>query len=448
MSTSDPTAQNWTFPLNGPTASSTSDEQHCCETGAITIETWSKVLQICVTVFVSLMGIFSNTVVLMSIVWIESRDILKHSVCILAVNLAIVDLTVAGLCQPLLAVSMGINEWPFIELESCIFFGNLDDFCAIVSNITVATIAANHFLKLHNDIIHSVIFTARNAIIFCVCLWIFAATMLAVPFMMDKDAMLNYDARVSHCVVDRTAFSGWYIALLVTAAYIAPFGTLVFCYTGVYLILKRAIAKFRQKNTEQRQRYENSDTVILQMTMGKQKKKCTRTIVLMLMVYFLTNVFNVIYFIAYQVNCTWIPDHVYRVGVLMSSCRPAVNPFIYVWRHPAFAHRVSAVLRCRFSDDKHMFADIFVVAQAVMRGRSSDELRSLGWDDSDYSDLSDSKAIRNIMGDIRNISRISSETMPKFVRGFFDIWKRNAIAPIADNEPPIPLCDVVSASSF
>ncbi|XP_032219003.2 melanocyte-stimulating hormone receptor [Nematostella vectensis] len=253
-------------------------------------------------------AILLNALVLAAI-WKTST--LHTPAMILLSNLALSDLCVGLLAQPLLfsSITLELNAYhlPDIYCTVSIAFGVISSFVGVVSLVSITAVAVDRFLAIYLHLRYPSVVTMKRAFVVCVAFWVFSSLLSVVWIVLGMDTY-----NVSFCVV---------MGICKCAIFTS--------YIQVYGVIKKHKLQIRAMAP-------TVSTELEIITSPRNIKRYAKSVTSSLYVYFAFVVCYAPCFCAFAYfgitadNCH-SPSFI-KVSMTLMFANSAINPVIYYWR--------------------------------------------------------------------------------------------------------------------
>ncbi|XP_033744551.1 melatonin receptor type 1B-B-like [Pecten maximus] len=288
---------------------------------------------IIVLTFASIVGTFGNVLV---IVAVSTQKSLKNRESIFIVNLAISDLYITTVADP-----MGIVA----KLEGEQFFDRVPGLCRTIASIctvscivslgSIACLSFNRYIHICHNRHYNRIFTGRNCIIICGALYMVGITLVLLNLAGIGDH--SFDRKSLECIWDRMATFPYTVVFSVTLVWVPVIVTGI-SYISLYIYVLKSQKRIQQhsqlsatmisasditdaEKNERRQKPNHQDHLsipsLLQRKAVRKSLHLARTI-----------------FVVYAVFSTcWIPFAILMVVDTHNTFSHAIHLYITVFAH-------------------------------------------------------------------------------------------------------------------
>lgn len=280
-----------------------------------------------ILIVAALVAILGNAMVLTVIV--RHRG-MRTRTNLFLVNLAIADLLVGILLMPFSITTMISDGWIFGDGIMCQFNGWMNSFCLITSIHTLMYIGIHKYFSIVHPL--SKAFQLRTIIFLMSMAWIWAGI---CSTMNVWGLEIEYKPGTSQCGPKYPSNAKAYIihVILQLTVMIVPFFILVFCYTRMFIEIKKHSARLR-----------TNSTVEEEYILATQKKVAV-TLFIVLAFFFLMALPYVSYATYTTVNSHKVfPGFLNPVAYMFLYLNSMVNPIIYAFRSPAFREGYKEIL--------------------------------------------------------------------------------------------------------
>ncbi|KAK3788350.1 hypothetical protein RRG08_025077 [Elysia crispata] len=280
-----------------------------------------------VLIVAALVAILGNAMVLTVI--IRHRG-MRTRTNLFLVNLAVADLLVGILLMPFSIITMISDGWIFGDGAMCQFNGWMNSFCLITSIHTLMYIGVHKYFSIAHPL--STAFKLRTIVFFMCMAWVWAGI---CSTMNVWGLEVEYKKGTSQCGPKYPRKTHAYIihAILQLTVMIVPFFILVFCYTRMFIEIKKHSARLRKNSTVE-------EEYIL-----ATQKKVAVTLFIVLACFFFMALPYVSYATYTTVNSNKeFPSFLNPVAYMFLYLNSMVNPIIYAFRSPAFREGYKEIL--------------------------------------------------------------------------------------------------------
>ncbi|GFN73776.1 melatonin-related receptor-like isoform x4 [Plakobranchus ocellatus] len=248
------------------------------------------------------------------------------------VNLAAADLLVGLLVMPFSITTMISHGWVFGDDTDviCQFNGWMNSFCLITSIHTLMYIGIHKYFSIVHPL--SKAFQLRTILLMMFMAWLWAGVCSSLNLIGLK---ITYKNGTSQCGPNypNTATSYIIHVILQLTVMIIPFGIMVFCYSRMFIEIKKHSARLRKNSTVE-------EEYIL-----ATQKKVAVTLFIVLATFFMMVLPYVSYatYAAVKVDKDFSPE-INPVAYMFLYLNSMVNPIIYAFRSPAFREGYKEIL--------------------------------------------------------------------------------------------------------
>nr|QVK45858.1 G protein-coupled receptor [Proales similis] len=194
-------------------------------------------------------GVLGNLTVIWSI--IRDPKLRSNPTYMLMANLALSDLGISTLVHTFTNVGIIHSQGYFEErMGFCIFLGAWCLFMCATSLFNMGFLAINRYLNICHNRFYQVIFTRRNAFLFCALAWI-------CGFLIDLPNLVGwgghfFDPKAAQCNWNRLANHSYTMFMPITAIFI-PCALIGFCYFRIFWFLRKKNYFSQQANMSRRE---------------------------------------------------------------------------------------------------------------------------------------------------------------------------------------------------
>ncbi|KAJ8041566.1 Melanopsin [Holothuria leucospilota] len=308
-----------------------------------------------IDLFLAIIAMFGNGMIILAV---SLSSCLQTSANVFVINLAITDFLLA-----LAAVVYSLSFWTqtnFTGLEIiCAIAVAFAQTCVGCSIFTLASISVNRYLLVCKPRkIYELIFRRRVIALWIVTIWVLssAATVLPLPFMIGE---LGFDEENHQCdAISSQELAAIYDHILAVAYFPIPLVVVIFCYTNIYLYVRRHNKQLRKQLDEQlpenssstaptsERRSEHEDSPA-KRRMSVKQIQITKNLFLIFCVFIVC--------LTPHALCSFIgcASHYTRTLVALNSL---INPFVYGISHPYFRKVFVNLLKCKPVPEPSAFA--------------------------------------------------------------------------------------------
>ncbi|XP_043935201.1 melatonin receptor type 1C-like [Protopterus annectens] len=195
-----------------------------------------------VMIFISVMDIFGNTLVILSIL---RNKKLRNAGNIFVISLSAADLMVGVYSYPLVSIATLYNKWILGDLQ-CKISGLIHSLGHIVSVYNIMAIAINRYCCICHSLKYDKLYSMRNTYCYVFLTWSFSIILLLPIIFFD---VLQYDERVHFCAFIFTVKPSL-TSTMAVIHFLIPVTIVIFCYSRIWILVIQVKYRIRQENKQ------------------------------------------------------------------------------------------------------------------------------------------------------------------------------------------------------
>ncbi|XP_043935197.1 melatonin receptor type 1C-like [Protopterus annectens] len=195
-----------------------------------------------VMIFITIMDIFGNTLVILSIL---RNKKLRNAGNVFVISLSSADLMVGLYSYPLISIATFCNKWILGDLQ-CKISGVIHTLSFIVSVYNIMAIAINRYCCICHSLIYDRVYSMKNTCCYVLLIWIFSIILLLPIMFFD---VLQYDERVHFCAFIFAANPSL-TSTLGVIHFLIPTTIVIFCYSRIWILVIQVKYRVRERKRQ------------------------------------------------------------------------------------------------------------------------------------------------------------------------------------------------------
>ncbi|XP_033097174.1 melatonin receptor type 1A-like [Anneissia japonica] len=293
-----------------------------------TLEYMMATVSIILLIIYTALGTFGNSMTLI-VVW--RIPTLSTPINFFIINLAIADLIISIIVNPLYIITIIYNKWPFGGML-CNVVRFLTIWSCVCSALNLAAIAYNRYVCILKPSRYTEIFTKKRTLWMCFAVWGFAFLPVLVPAIAIGSR--GYNDQSTSCSANRSDDADYWkyftTVLLIIVIIIASI--IVFCYVK---IIRKVSASMKTTRSSKLQRGDTGRVSAKLLNNRKKEYNLAKNIMVVSTTFMICWAPMCFVSIA-RVSGAIIPQQLWQVTVLLILLNSAINPIIYAWRNKYF----------------------------------------------------------------------------------------------------------------
>lgn len=248
-------------------------------------------------------------------------------------NMFIISLAVSDVCMGLMAAALSSpvileSSW-ILGHNACQYHGFMIVFLVITSTLTLALTSVNRYFNVVRHNVYPRYFTFRRTAMMISCVW-FLGILFPCIYLLSGQQFVFMPGKLI-CYMDIEA--SWFNRTANILFIIFPFMSMVYCYTRVYLVIRKHNSQIFSSARNGR--------------INVQEVKITRMLLVIVMFYIVswTPVFIVDSIDTFR-GYSSLPFEAYIIYAVCASSSNCVNPLIYGIMNPTFRREYLKVFKC------------------------------------------------------------------------------------------------------
>lgn len=201
-------------------------------------------------IFINLSTLLGNLLVLTAII---RNPRLRQNICNMYITiLSLSDLLMAVLCIPFSSSSTVMGQWTgdgiYCQIQGFLVLL----FCAVSLQTLAITAVNRYFRTTRTNVVYRRYFTIKSTKITIVILWI-TAFFAPLPYVAMGEEFIFHPGKV-FCTHNYASLVVGYGAFLVLVYVVIPVFIIIFCYTNVFVCVRRHNSNFRVHTADDQER--------------------------------------------------------------------------------------------------------------------------------------------------------------------------------------------------
>ncbi|XP_063692072.1 opsin-VA-like isoform X2 [Bolinopsis microptera] len=284
----------------------------------------------------TIVGIFGNALVLVSIIKIRRWSGLERAMMCFLTNLSLSDFLLCLITFPSTAISAAFNTW-VMGINMCWIVGFAVSYLRIVSILFMMWIGVHRAFVIKYPFSKKI--TRRTARLISICVW----TVATVPQLTCYLGIspMHYDADRAVCLASMISDNMLPVMVYALVFIVVPMGTIIGVYTLLLYIAINAVRRTRGLTALN----NNEETPRRGMTMAH--RRAFGTVFVQIGGFLLCFLPFVIFVGLSSINKDIVPAKLQVFGACCSSMSAIINPIIYMNTNKTFKKFVVNLLKCR-----------------------------------------------------------------------------------------------------